>query len=233
MTTTATTLRTLITTWPDLHAALGDRPVHGAFGLGLRGYLTALNDHDIAEAAALRALERDPAQLGDRPAPLSLRIYDTMRAVEAALAACADAIAAEVQDEPIPLPGPEWPADDRARREAASRADLADPRRWRFRGRTPSAQHTALWLLARIEHRQGPFRRLTEQQERYIGAIARGALQRIEGALDVADGRKELGAHHPCQCGGTIEVYGGAGAILCARCKRCGALWTEQGVIAA
>jgi hypothetical protein len=240
MTTTATTLRTLITTWPDLHAALGDRPTIGAFGLGLRGYLNALDEadaeqtaYDRAHAAHRRSQERDPAQLGTRPVPVSLRVYDTMRAIEAALAACAEIIASSVQTEPIPLPGNDWPADDWARREEASRADLADPRRWRFRGRTPSAQHTALWLLARVEHRPGPFRRLTEQQERYIGVIARGALQRIEATLDVADGRKELSARHACQCGGIIEVYGGAGATPCARCKQCGALWTEQGVIAA
>ncbi|MFJ1865517.1 hypothetical protein ACIOD1_12880 [Streptomyces sp. NPDC088097] len=233
MNNTATTLRTLITTWPDLRNALGDRPTIGAFGLGLRGYLAALDEHDIAEAAALRAEERNPAQLGDRPVPLSLRIYDTMRAVEAALATCAEVTAASIQTEPIPLPGRDWPADDLARRTAASRADLADPRRWRFRGRTPSAQHTALWLLARVEQRPGPFRRLSEAQEQYIGAIARGAVQRIEEALDVADGRRELGAGHVCACGGTIEVYGGAGATPCARCTGCGALWTERGIVAA
>lgn len=239
-TTTATTLRTLIHTWPDLQDALGDRPAIGAFGLGLRGYLNTLDQHDAeqvtydrAHAAHQRAQERDPAQLGDRPVPLSLRVYDTMRAIEAALAACAEVTAAAVQIEPIPFPGAAWPAADRARRAAASRADLADPRRWRFRGRTPAARHTALWLLARVEHRPGPFRRLTEQQDQYVGSIARGALQRVEDVLDVADGRKELSAGHPCACGGTIEVYGGAGATPCARCKGCGALWTERGIIAA
>ncbi|MEU4947696.1 hypothetical protein [Streptomyces lavendulae] len=233
MTTTATTLRTLITLWPELRNALGDRPIHGAFGLGLRGYLASLDQHDATEAAALRAQERNPAQLGARPIPLSLRVYDTMRAIEAALAACAEVTAAAVQDEPIPLPGHDWPAADRARRAAASRADLADPRRWRFRGRTPSGQHTALWLLARVEGRPGPFRKLSVEQERYIGSIARGAVARVEAVLDVADGRRELGAGHPCACGGTIEVYGGAGATPCARCTGCGALWTEAGVIAA
>jgi hypothetical protein len=57
ITTTATTLRTLITLWPDLHAALGDRPIHGAYGLGLRGYLTTLEEHD-ADQAALRPRPR-------------------------------------------------------------------------------------------------------------------------------------------------------------------------------
>ncbi|WP_327169531.1 hypothetical protein [Streptomyces subrutilus] len=240
MTNTATTLRTLITTWPDLRDALGDRPIHGAYGLGLRGYLATLDQHDAeqtaydrAHAAHRRSQERDPAQLGDRPVPVSLRVYDTMRAVDAALAACAEVIASSVQTEPIPLPGPEWPANDRARRTAASRADLADPRRWRYRGRTPSAQHTALWLLARVEQRPGPFRPLSEQQERYIGGIARGALQRIEAVLDTAEGRRALDDRHRCPCGGTVEVYGGAGATPCAHCTGCGALWTEAGVIAA
>ncbi|MGP3684128.1 hypothetical protein ACTVZO_05340 [Streptomyces sp. IBSNAI002] len=235
MTTTATTLRSLITLWPDLHAALGDRPIHGAFGLGLRGYLAAIDHHDPAEAAALRSEERDPAQLGARPVPLNLELYDTMRAIEAALAHCAEVTAAAVQIDPIPLPGPDWPAADRARRTAASRADLADRRRWRFqRPGTPPATYTALWLLARVERRPGPFRALTDVQEQYIRTVAREALRRAEAALDTdGDRRTELGPGHTCACGGTIEVYGGGGATPCARCTGCGALWTETGVIAA
>ncbi|MER5482952.1 hypothetical protein ABT024_07010 [Streptomyces sp. NPDC002812] len=234
MTNTATTLRTLITTWPDLHAALGDRPIHGAYGLGLRGYLAAIEHHDPTEAAALRADERDPAQLGTRPVPLNLAIYDTMRAIEAALAHCAEVTAAAVQIEPIPLPGRDWPATDRARRTATSRADIADRRRWRFGRSTPPARYTALWLLARIEARPGPFRTLTAPQEQYIGGVARGALARAEATLDTADDRRtELGPEHRCQCGGQIEVWGGGGATPCARCTGCGALWTETGVIAA
>ncbi|MFD6968353.1 hypothetical protein [Streptomyces sp. NPDC059949] len=231
---TATTLRRLITLWPDLHAALGDRPIHGAFGLGLRGYLAAIDHHDPAEAAALRDLERDPAQLGDRPVPLNLAIYDTMRAIEAALAHCAEVTAAAVQIEPIPLPGRDWPAADRARRTAASRADLADRRRWRFGRSTPPARYTALWLLARIEARPGPFRSLSVPQEQYIGGVAHGALARAQATLDTADDRRtQLGPEHRCACGGLIEVWGGGGATPCARCTGCGALWTEAGVIAA
>ncbi|UUU37581.1 hypothetical protein [Streptomyces sp. NBC_00162] len=56
---------------------------------------------------------------------------------------------------------------------------------------------------------------------------------RIEQVLDLADRRRQLGAANTCQCGGTIEVYGGAGATPCAHCTSCGALWTEAGVIAA
>lgn len=240
--TTATTLRTLITLWPDLHAALGDRPIHGAYGLGLRGYLAAiaqLDDeqalYDHAHAAYRRSQERDPAQLGDRPVPLNLAIYDTMRAIEAALAHCAEVTAAAVQIEPIPLPGRDWPAADRDRRTAASRADLADRRRWRYgRHTTPPATYTALWLLARAEGRPGPFRPLTEPQEQYIRGVARGALARAQDTLDTAgDRRTQLGPEHRCQCGGLIEVWGGGGATPCARCTGCGVLWTEAGVIAA
>ncbi|WKD36530.1 hypothetical protein [Streptomyces xanthophaeus] len=231
---TATTLRTLITLWPDLHAALGDRPIHGAYGLGLRGYLAAIEAHDPTEAAALRSEERDPAQLGDRPVPLNLAIYDTMRAIEAGLAHCAEVTAAAVQIEPIPLPGRDWPAADRARRTAASRADLADRRRWRYGRSTPPATYTALWLLARAEQRPGPFRPLTAPQAQHIRTVAYGALARAQATLDTADGRHtELGPQHRCACGGLIEVWGGGGATPCARCTGCGALWTETGVIAA
>jgi hypothetical protein len=233
VTTAARDLRTIATTWTDLTDALGTPAQLGAFGIGLRGYLAALGQHDPDEAAALRALERDPAQLGERPVPLRLHVYDAMRAIEAALAECADAIAAVSQIEPVPFASSDWPAADRARRNEAARADIADPQRWRYRGTVPRAPYTALWLLARIERRPGPFRTLTKAQHRHITNVARGAVNRMESVLDLADGRKELGDDHPCACGGTIEVYGGAGATPCARCKQCGALWTEGGVIAA
>lgn len=262
--TTSQHLRTIINLWPDLHDALGQRATIGAFGLGLRGYLAALEQYDAEEALTLHhtqqlvttrdehgrtryqcahcehvgpghthpvSEDRSPDQLGERPVPISLRVYGTMRAIEAALAECADAIAAEAQIEPTPFPTKDWPADDRARRTARARADLADPRRWRFRGTTPPAPYTALWLCARVERRPGPFRALTEQQLRHIANVAAGAVARMEAVLDLADGQKELGDGHRCACGGKIVVYGGAGATPCANCQDCGALWTEQGII--
>ncbi|HET6355999.1 hypothetical protein [Streptomyces sp.] len=231
--TTSQNLRSIALTWTDLRDALGAPAIIGGLGQGLRGYLAALEQHDATEAAALRALERDPAQIGARPVPISLRVYDTMRAIEAALAECADQTAAAVQNQPTPFAPSSWPAADRARRDTIARADLADPRRWRFRGTTPPAPYTALWLLARVERRPGPFRRLTEAQERHIGNVARESVARIEAVLDLADGKRELSSVHTCACGGTIVVYGGAGATPCARCKGCGALWTEQGIIVA
>ncbi|MFF7851897.1 hypothetical protein ACFZDF_30560 [Streptomyces sp. NPDC007910] len=232
-TTASTPLRQLITLWPDLTDALGDRTQHAWPPPQLRDYLSGLDRHDASEAAALRALERSPDQIGTRPVPISIPVHQTRRTVEAALAECADVIASVSQIEPITFPGKDWPAADRARRYAAARADLADPRRWRYRGKTPGARYTALWLLARVEHRPGPFRTLTEQQHRHIRLVATGALQRVEQTLDLTAGRRELTAAHPCPCGGTIEVYGGAGAQPVARCKGCGAIWSEAGVVAA
>ena len=209
--TTATTLRTIARTWPDLHAALGDRPIHGAFGLGLRGYLAALEQYDATEAAALRALERNPDQLGTRPVPIDLRIHDTMRAIEAALHETATQIAATNQ----------------------LGAHTSHPHRWNFTGQPRGAVWTAVWLCARVEGVFWPGRPLTEEQHRHVAHVATGALDRIEQALDLADGRRELSSAHQCPCGGTIEVYGGAGAAPVARCQRCGALWSEAGVVAA
>lgn len=231
--TTSNNLRTIATTWTDLRDALGTPTQASWPPVTLRSYLTQLEQHDLEEATALRMLERDPSQIGARPIPISLRIHDTMRTIEAALAECADVIAAVAQVEPIPFPGREWPADDRARRTARARADLADPRRWRFRGNTPPAPYTALWLLARVERRPGPFRTLSEQQERHIGNVARESVTRMETVLDLADGKRELGDEHRCACGGRIVVYGGAGATPCANCEGCGALWTEGGIIVA
>lgn len=231
--TTSTNLRTIALAWTDLRDALGAPTQHSWPPVTLAGYLTALHQLDADEAAALRALERDPSQIGTRPVPISLRVYDTMRTIEAALAECADQIAAEVQREPVPFAPKDWKPADRARRDAHARADLADPKRWRFRGNTPPAPYTALWLLARVERRPGPFRTLSEAHERHIGNVAREAAARIEAVLDLADQERELTSEHTCACGGTIKVYGGGGATPCANCQACGALWTEQGVIAA
>ncbi|MFF5421824.1 hypothetical protein [Streptomyces misionensis] len=224
-------LRQLIHLWPDLTDALGAPTTHSWPPVELKGYLNAMERLDSVEAAALRALERDPAQLGARPVPVSLRVHDTMRLVEATLAECATIVASGCQIEPIPLPGNDWPAADRARRTAAARADLADRRRWHYRGRTPGARYTALWLLARVEGRPGPFRPLTPPQHAHVKAVAAGALRRIETTLDLTHQTQTI--NHPCQCGGTITIRGGAGDQPTGHCGTCGARWTENGVVAA
>lgn len=210
-TTTATQLQTIATLWPDLTEALGTTNTGPGFGLGLRGYLAAVEQYDMVEAAALRALERNPDQLGTRPVPISLRIHDTMRTVETALHETADQIAAANQHH----------------------VETSHPHRWRYTGTRPGAIRTALWLSARAAGIFWPGRALTEPQERHLRHVATEALHRIETALDLARGTHELAPDHTCQCGGRIVVEGGAGDQPTARCRQCGAIWTEAGVIAA
>jgi len=211
MTTTATQLQTIATLWPALDDALGDRTQHAWPPPSLRGYLNALDHHDRTEAAALRMLERSPDQLGTRPVPISLRVHDTMHAVEAALHETATQIAA-------------------ANQLSTSRPH---PHRWHFTGQPRDAAWTALWLSARASGVFWPGRALTEPQHRHLGHVAREALHRVETALDLATATRELSDKHACQCGGAIVISGGAGDQPTARCRSCGALWTERGVVAA
>ncbi|MFK0124911.1 hypothetical protein ACIQSP_16540 [Streptomyces nigra] len=248
MTTTATHLRTIALHWTDLHEAAGQPVQVGAFGLGLRGYLARLDQADAEQleyerhqAAHLRSLERDPIQLGDRPSPVRLHILDTMRAVEAALIACADDIAHAAQRAPIPMPTARRADyrsmreariayEDRQRRVQLALADARDPKRWRYTGQR-TAPYAALWLLARVERAPGPCRRITEQEEQRIGTVAAGAAARIERALDIAAQRRTL--EQRCTCGGAIDVHGGEGRVPVAHCTGCGRIWTESGVVAA
>lgn len=248
--TTATTLRSIATLWPDLHDALGAPTQHAWPPVTLRGYLSAMEQLDAEEtearhwqAKARRALERDPSQIGQRPVPISLAVLDTMRTVEAALVDCADRIARDNQRAPMQPPPPARAAyarsrsdrlwwEDRARRAKAAAADAIHPQRWRTTGRR-TGPYAALWLCARVHGISWPGTPLSEAQLQLVASVAAGALRRMEAALDLADQRRELTSTHPCACGGTIEVYGGAGTHPVARCKGCGALWTEAGIIAA
>ena len=244
MTTTAQQLQQIARHWPDLEDALAVPGTSSWPPAGLRAYLAALEQHDLEDRIALRPLERNPEQLGARPVPISLRVHDTMRLVEAALVECADNIAAHVQRPPVSPPAPRratiartradrvaW--EDHARRIQAARDDAMDPRRWKWSGTRPSAPYAALWLLGRVQGAPGPFRPLQAQPLRQVAAVAAEALHRVEAALDLADHRRELTSTHTCPCGGTIELYGGAGAQPVARCKGCGVIWSEAGVIAA
>ncbi|MFF0512457.1 hypothetical protein [Streptomyces sp. NPDC004250] len=249
MTTTATHLRTCAMHWTDLHEAAGQPATVGAFGLGLRGYLARLDaadaeqlEYEAHQAAHLRSLERDPIQIGERPVPVRLHILDTMRAVEAALIACADDIAHAAQRAPMTPPRAQRAAvartraerlawEDRARQIEQAKADLVDPRRWRYTGRR-TAPHAALWLLARVERKPGPCRRITEDEERRIGVVAAGAAERVERALDIAAQQRTLST--PCpDCDGAVDVHGGEGRVPVAHCTGCGRIWTEAGAVAA
>jgi hypothetical protein len=243
MTTTATHLRTCAMHWTDLRDALGQPAIHHGFGIGLRGHLAALDEPLLELLAQARADERadsSPDALGTRPVPLRIHILDTMRTVETDLIACADTIARQAQRDPMASPsarsaayGSQREADiahaDRLRRTQLAHADLVDPKRWRWTG-TRTAPHAALWLLARVERAPGPCRRITDDEEHHIGTVAATAAGRVEQALDIAAQRKTLEQLH--ECGGRIDVHGGAGAQPLAHCTRCGRVWAE-GVIAA
>lgn len=256
MTTSAADLRMLISTWPDLNAALGMPATIGGFGRGLRAYLTladALDPEEIEamrhQRTACRFLEQDAHLLGQRPIPIRLTVYATMRTIEAALTGCAAAVAEHVQRTPIPMPAPRRAAyaktradrvawDDHARRVQAAQDDAADPRRWKWTGTQPTAPYTALWLLARVEGRPGPFRPLAPAQKQHVAHVAREARHRIEQTLDT--GTEEAKLAKPCPatldngqpCGGIITVHGGAGSSPLANCKDCGGIWTELGAAA-
>lgn len=230
MTTTATQLRRLAVLWPDLEDALGTHTSSWP-PASLRHYLTALEQHDDT-TAGLRALERNPEQLGARPVPINLGVHDTMRTVHAALLETCDRIAAVSQRALIQPAPPNWPTKDRIRRNRIAAADARDPQRWSFSSdRTPI--RAAMWLCARAEGRRWPGRILEEEQLRHMARVAAEALRRIEAALDIADASRELSADYPCQCGGRFEIYGGNGARPCARCKACGVIVHEGGVVAA
>ncbi|APY88197.1 hypothetical protein DCW30_05735 [Streptomyces alfalfae] len=250
MTTTAN-LSTVILHWPDLTEALGARstptwPPAGRMSDHLRALDQA--DAELLEAErhrslALRILERDPAQLGERPIPIRLPIHETMRIVRALLLDCADAIAESVQRRPIAPPAPRRAAyartraerlawDDHARRVQAAQDDAADPRRWRWTGIRPDAPYTALWLLGRVQGAPGPFRPLSEVDAEHIAGVAHTAAWHVEQALDVGERTAALAI--PCPtCGGQVSLHGGAGASPVARCTGCGQVWTYSQEIAA
>ncbi|TXS35133.1 hypothetical protein [Streptomyces sp. t39] len=230
--------------WTPLTEAVQDARQHAWPPLTLRQYLAQRGDEEELEARtwraeALRALERDPAQIGRRPVPLRLDLIGTIALIEAGLLELADTTAAHVQRPPVSMPRPRRAAyatsraqrivwEDHARRVAAAQADAADPRRWRYAdprtGRhRQSGREAALWLLGRVTGAPGPFLSLPGPlRER----IARASVQ-AEACIDQALG---LGAGHttlamPCTCGGRIRLYGD-GTLPTAMCTGpCARTW--------
>jgi hypothetical protein len=250
MATTAEHLTLVIHHWPDLHEALGGRSAPAWPPAGrMSDYLRALDQADTEQleaerhrALAQRTLERDPAQIGERPIPIRLPIHETMRIVQAALVECADQTAEYVQRQPINPPPPRRAAyahtraerlawNDHARRVEAAQQDRMDPRRWSWTGPRPGAVKAALWLLGRVQGAPGPFRPLAAPQAAHIAAVARGCALRVEDALDVGERRATL--TRPCpDCGGRLHLHGGAGALPVARCTACGHVWGGQSAAA-
>lgn len=167
--------------------------------------------------------DREPGQLGERPVPLRLHVVDACLAVEAALCAMADEIAAEVQPAPVPSAiarradyatdrAATVAAADRARRNEIAAADAASPHRWSFTMRGRTAVHAAEWLLARLDE-PGYCKPITNLHRASIAVVARGAARRIERTIGGVDARySAVMDDRPCPwCEGELTLHRGGG----------------------
>lgn len=228
--TTTTHLHTVIAHWDDLTTALGTPNTTSWPPSGLRNYMAALTAREQMEAAWARREERNdsnPNALGECPIPISVSVFDTMRAVETALVHLADHTAAAIQRPTMSHAPHNWPHPDRIRRNQLADADAADPRRWRYHG-TRSAPYAAAWLLARLEGQDGPFGHLTFEQHARIVKVARGAAERVEQALDIARQARPIDRPCPACRQPRLVVEGGDGEAPAVRCLGCGRTWTAQ-----
>lgn len=221
--------------WPHLDDALGS--CGGSNWLASRADLfRALDDADRDEAAALRALERDPAQIGETRAPLSLHILDTARLVETTLVHLADTLAPQITRPALSHAPADWQARgwtpaDRAARNAAADEEQGDPRRWRYVG-LRTAEYAAGWLHARVTGQPGPFWALTAAQLHHVEQAAAGCADRIATALDLTT--RTIPDTRPCPlCAGQLVVTTGAGRPPAARCADCARAWTLPEPVAA
>ncbi|MFF8290449.1 hypothetical protein ACF068_14640 [Streptomyces sp. NPDC016309] len=227
MTTTRAALHLLTLRWHDLTDTLGAPTARAWYGTGIRHHLAT--DEQPEPALSLRALERDPAQIGERPIPIRLDVYETMRAITTDMRDTADVIASRIQVAPMVAEphGITLPPAKAARRRAAAARDAADPRRWPIGAALPL--ETAVdWLVARVEGAPGPFRLLNTADHDTIRASVRTALWRAEQALD-RGAHAELTLALPCpRCGGQVTMRGGAAA-----CGGCRSRWTVGGELTA
>lgn len=200
---------------------------------GRVSYACAQCDYTGEDRSHTPRADRDPAQLGDRPVPLNLSALDTIRAIEEALLAVADQVAAVVQrpamshapttvyrpgtpDAPDWTPDTGWGRSDVARRNALADQDAADPRRWTYSG-TRTAPAAAAWLLARLMSDPGPFRPLPDAQRALIGKVAAGAADRMERVLGIQ--RTTHPMDRPCPwCAGTLTMTSGGDDLPLVRC---------------
>ncbi|MEU0634349.1 hypothetical protein [Streptomyces sp. NPDC005989] len=207
--TAAHDLHAIITTWPSLTDALttqtGDTwPPAGRM-------TTHIRDRGLDDTPQRGA--RDGSGTGESPAPCRIDILDTMQAVHEQLLDTADAVAEVVQIAP---------AGDELTRLRSAR----DPRRWRFTGRRPEAQYTALWLYGRVTASPGPFRPLPTRSLLLIEETARDGLSRIGRALQLT--RLTTAVDTPCSCGGRILLHGGDGGLPHLICSTCGRYFAGQ-----
>lgn len=233
--TAAQHLQTIIDRWPDLIDAVAARNTSTWPPAGLRHHLQSRSADEVDWLKAHRYLDRNPAQLGEVPAPINLDLIDTMREVEAALRYLADVTAAEIQKPPMQLAPAHWLPETRAGHNRRALADRNDRRRWHWRPSTIGAPRTGLgaagWLIERLHADgrsvQGPFVRLNGGQRLRIATVAAACANRVEGAL--AEARRSTPVRWPCpHCRGQLVVQGGDGAAPAVRCTDCGRAWRER-----
>lgn len=206
-------------------------------------YLAALDEHDRDEVASYRmspadwlarpgesdqgepAAERERLVLAEAPAPLRLHVVDACRAVEVALAAMCDEIAAEVQRAPISPPRKAVAGDELALDlELLATRDTADPRRWRYNMGDRSATAAATWLRARLADEAGPFLPLHDGHRARIAEIAREAARRVERTI--GSGRRSVPMDRLCPwCTGLLVMHrspdDGRDAVTCETGRDC------------
>ena len=230
-TTAATTaaianLTAIVDRWADLDDALAARQATGwPPTMGIAALTRTAEERDAA--AAERAHERSPDQLGTRPVPLDLNIVDVMTDVERILVGFVDVVASQIQRPAMSGPpiNSGWTTADHGRRRHLAQTDATDVRRWRYRGHR-SAAYAAAWLRARLTETGGPFRPLTDDETVHFARVSQAAAQRIDRALGTHRHTAKL--DRPCpHCRGELEIDGGDGKDPAVKCTGCG--WNPTG----
>jgi len=153
-------------------------------------------------------LDRAVEQLGERPAPLRLHVVDACRAVEVALCALADEIAADIQRDSIKPLRRATPGDTLGLELVRLAArDHADPQRWHYNlTERRTAMHAAKWLLARLGGEPGPCEPIHDGHRERITLYAREAARRIERVI--GSDRRSVELPRPCPwCGGPLMMH--------------------------
>ncbi|MGW5852112.1 hypothetical protein ACWFQ8_29900 [Streptomyces sp. NPDC055254] len=228
-------LATIGILWPHLDAALDQHGGDTWPPAGKGDLLRHLDAADAAEAAGIRALERDPQQIGETRAPLNLRILDTGRIVERFLVDLADEIAPQITETasthaPADWQTRGWTDTDRRRRDTTAVFEQADPRRWRYVG-LRTVEYAAGWLYARVTGEDGPFRPLTLEHHEKITVIAGGCADRIRTALGLLEQQQTLDRPCPACTTGSLIMTAGGGLDPIAECHSCGRSWTSDGIV--
>lgn len=218
-TTTRTHLDTIATGWPKLAALLPAGTGGSTWPPARSGYLRALDEHDAEQVARARA-ERSELALGERPVPMSLEVFDAMRAIERALCELADQIAATIQRPAMHAPhaGRGWTDELHLTTMKAAAADAGDPRRWRYGGAGRTAPHAARWLAARLAGEPGPFRPLADEQINAVAAVAEGAAARLGRMIGTV--RTDAAMDRPCPwCAGRLVMASGGDDLPRVTCQ--------------